>query len=242
MEEWKDIQGYEGLYQVSNLGRVKSLYRLNSRGQKIKGKILKYSINPKGYAIVILCKNGITKTISVHRLVAIHFIENPNNLNVINHIDGNKINNNITNLEWCTQSENVKHAYRTGLAKITDETKRKMSESCKGEKSCNYGKKFSKEVRMKMSKSKKGKYTGEKSYWYGKHISEDTKQKLSESKKIKVICITTKEKFDSMSTASEKYNIKLSNLSACCRGKQKSAGKHPITGEKLIWQYLKDSE
>lgn len=107
-EIWKDIEGYEGLYQVSNLGRVKSKLR--------KGRILK-PINTKKYYSVILCKNSTTKEIYVHRLVAYAFIPNPQNKPFINHIDGNKQNNYVENLEWCTQSENCRHAYKIGLNK-----------------------------------------------------------------------------------------------------------------------------
>ncbi|MDM0987481.1 NUMOD4 domain-containing protein [Clostridium perfringens] len=221
MEVWKEIKGYEGMYQISNLGRVKALERIDSRGLRRKEKILKYNNTKNGYLEAVLCKNGKTKHITVHRLVAIHFIENINNLPIVNHIDGNKQNNKVDNLEWCTYSYNVKHAFRTGLAKITDETREKMSNAHKGEKSSNYNKKLSDLTRNKISKSKK---------------------KIGENKKVKIICITTDEKFDSLTLASQKYNVRLQYISACCRGKQKSAGKHAITGEKLVWKYLKDSE
>ncbi|HFK8175729.1 TPA: NUMOD3 domain-containing DNA-binding protein [Clostridium perfringens] len=242
MEVWKDIKGYEGMYQISNLGRVKALERIDSRGLRRKEKILKYNNTKNGYLEAVLCKNGKTKHITVHRLVAIHFIENINNLPIVNHIDGNKQNNKVDNLEWCTYSYNVKHAFRTGLAKITDETREKMSNAHKGEKSSNYNKKLSDLTRNKISKSKKGKCTGKNNPMYGKYHSDETKKKIGENKKVKIICITTDEKFDSLTLASQKYNVRLQYISACCRGKQKSAGKHVITGEKLMWKYLKDSE
>ena len=101
-EIWKDIDGYEGLYQVSNLGRVKSLHHN-------KEKILKGSYNSKGYYFVKLCKNGISKSIFVHRLVAQEFIPNPDNLPIVNHKDENPRNNNVDNLEWCTQKYNANY-------------------------------------------------------------------------------------------------------------------------------------
>ena len=109
-EVFKDIKDYEGLYQVSNLGRVKSL-------QMGKERILKPSFDRYGYFHVTLCKNKKRKGFTVHRLVAQTFIQNPLNLPQINHIDGNKTNNNITNLEWCDLSYNIKHAYKNNLWK-----------------------------------------------------------------------------------------------------------------------------
>ena len=97
MEEWKDIKGYEGLYQISNKGRVKSLYN--------KSKILRPG-KRKGYFFVWLYKNKKRKQYSIHRLVAEHFLLNPDNLPVVNHKDENKLNNNVENLEWCTVEYN----------------------------------------------------------------------------------------------------------------------------------------
>lgn len=110
-EIWKDIKGYEGCYQVSNTGKVRSL---NYRQTK-QMKELSCRVNHKGYVDVHLSKNGKSKRIVVHRLVAQTFILNPKALPQINHIDGNKQNNNINNLEWCNNSENQKHAYEKGL-------------------------------------------------------------------------------------------------------------------------------
>ena len=117
-EIWKDIIGFEGLYQVSNLSRVKGLDRYveDNRGYKkfIKEKILSQS-NMRGYLSVTLSKNGILSTPKVHRLVVITFIPNINNKPFINHLDGCKTNNNISNLEFCTAQENIQHAYDNGL-------------------------------------------------------------------------------------------------------------------------------
>lgn len=115
-EIWKDVVGYEGLYQVSNLGNVKSVERemQNYRGNKfIKvSKPIGKFINKYGYIRVTLYKNGTPRAFTVHRLVATAFIPNPMGLKDINHIDFNKKNNNIENLEWCSRSYNVKHAIK----------------------------------------------------------------------------------------------------------------------------------
>lgn len=112
-EIWKDIAGYEGLYQVSEYGNVKSLYY---QGKK-REKILKPTEDDKGYLFVNLWKNRKSKSMKIHRLVAQVFISNFENKPQVNHIDGCKTNNCISNLEWCTKSENEKHAYKTGLKK-----------------------------------------------------------------------------------------------------------------------------
>ena len=117
-EIWKDIKGYEGLYQVSNLGRVKSLerYKVNHNiKQLVEEKILKPSLGR--YKKVCLCKNSKYQTLYIHRLVADAFIPNTNNDPCVNHIDGNKYNNVVNNLEFCTISQNTKHAYDLGLKK-----------------------------------------------------------------------------------------------------------------------------
>lgn len=109
MEEWKDIAGYEGLYQVSNLGRVRSLPRKDPRGHQLKGKYLKPGTGTNGYLFVVLSKNGIVSTNDIHRLVAQAFIDNPNNLPFVNHKDEVKTNNQVENLEWCTPKYNVNY-------------------------------------------------------------------------------------------------------------------------------------
>lgn len=113
-EIWKDVEGYEGLYRVSNKGRIKSLNYKNT--QRIK--ILKQYESTNGYLRTCLCKNGIAKFFLIHRLVAQAFINNQHNLLEVNHIDGNKQNNNVNNLEWCTRSENNVHAIKNNLRKI----------------------------------------------------------------------------------------------------------------------------
>lgn len=117
-EVWRDIPEYEGLYQVSNYGNVKSLAR-NNCNVCLKDRILKYSKNHQGYKQVALFKKSKQKSFKIHKLVALAFIPNPNNYPCINHIDGNKQNNCVDNLEWCTYSHNNKEAYRLGLNKVS---------------------------------------------------------------------------------------------------------------------------
>ena len=183
-EEWKDIEGYEGKYQISNLGRVKSLnYRNTGREDILTSVPDKY-----GYLHVNLYKNGKKKHYTVHQLVAEVFILNPNNYEEINHKDENKSNNCVSNLEWCDRKYNM-----------------------------NYG-----TINKRLSESSKGKNKGSKN-----------------GNSSKVLCITTGEPFPTVGKASEYCNLKnSSNISACCRGEQKTAGKHPETGEPLVWKYL----
>ena len=101
-ENWKEIAGYEGLYEVSDMGRVKSLNYKRTR----KEKILKPKKSHGGYLNVNLCKDGHVKTVRIHRLVATSFIQNPNNLQTINHKDEVKTNNAVSNLEWMSQKDN----------------------------------------------------------------------------------------------------------------------------------------
>lgn len=119
IEIWKDIIGYEKIYQVSNLGRVKKLYRewYGSTGGKrfTEEKIIPPHYSKFGYNHHLFIKEGNPKDLRVCRLVAIAFIPNPENKPFVNHKDGNKANDNVENLEWNTRSENDKHAFANGL-------------------------------------------------------------------------------------------------------------------------------
>jgi hypothetical protein len=106
-EVWRDIQGYEGLYQVSSHGRVKSLKR--------GGRLVVLTISKFGYQCISLYKKYHRLPVKVHRLVAEAFIPNTENKSQVNHKDGNKTNNHYSNLEWVTPSENISHAYKNGL-------------------------------------------------------------------------------------------------------------------------------
>lgn len=118
-EIWKDVVGYEGYYQVSNLGNFRSLDRIikyKKDGLRLyPGKSLLLEPTKDNYRRIVLMKEGIKARYMAHRLVAQAFIPNPNNKPCINHIDGCKYNNIVSNLEWCTASENCQHAINTGL-------------------------------------------------------------------------------------------------------------------------------
>ena len=124
VEIWKDIPGYEGRYQVSNMGRVKSLPKRKGRGlgYVIDESILRHSVNSRGYCNIVLCKDGKTKTFSIHRLVAENFIGNPDNLPEVDHKDRNKVNNRVDNLRWVTISENNMNR-QNGFPVVCVETK-----------------------------------------------------------------------------------------------------------------------
>ena len=233
MEEiWKDIINYEGKYEVSNLGRVRSL-SYNGTGEI---KLLKPGTNKRGYKRVGLCKNGKTKHYYVHRLVAITFIPNPDDLSIVNHKDENPANNNVNNLEWCTSEYNNNYGTRNERASeshkgksFSEEHKKKLSESKKG-------KHHSEETKKKISKSLRG----ENSPFYGKHLSKEHKKKMSESHKgkykgkdspnAKPILMYDREgnfirRFDSTTDANEYFGKDryCSNITLCLIGKNKTA-------------------
>ena len=201
-EEWRDIKGYEGLYQVSNLGRVKSLIRGTGnqfRFSKVE-VILKPHLTKKGYFRLSLSKNNKRKSFQVHRLVAEAFIPNPNNYPQVNHKDENKTNNCVDNLEWCTNKYNCNYG--------------------------NHGEKISKALLESYEKGNR------------KCKLEGGERAIHNSK---VRCITTGKEFYSIKQAGEYYGISsYLNISNVCRGKRKYCGKHPVTGEKLSWEYIKD--
>lgn len=108
MECWKSIKKYNDLYEISDEGRVKSLRT---------GRILCGKINSSGYLQYVFSVNGVEKKFYAHRLVAEAFIPNDEHLTEVNHIDGNKLNNNVSNLEWCSRRKNYEHAVKNGLIK-----------------------------------------------------------------------------------------------------------------------------
>lgn len=162
---WKDIEGYEGIYQISNLGEVKIL-----KTKKIKKPYFRKNCK---YEMINLNKNKTQKSFLVHRLVAKTFIPNPNNYPIINHKDENKLNNCVENLEWCTQKYNL-----------------------------NYG-----TVKGRISEHRKGQFA------YGDNYQAE-----------KILCIETGITYSCIQEAADKTKINRSCISACCRGKQKTAG------------------
>ena len=131
-EQWKPIQEFNGEYEVSNLGRVRSMKRYYG----VVGRIMPQTIQRKGYYAVTFHMNNKAYCRKVHRLVIEAFTPNPDNLPCINHIDGNKLNNHVSNLEWCTYQANMQHAVRTGLThphRWTAEERKQISERNKGQ-------------------------------------------------------------------------------------------------------------
>ena len=120
-EVWKDIKGYEGMYQVSNFGRVKSFDRYDKHGALWLGKILSNKPKKTGYVNVKFSVDGKRSVKLVHRLVAEAFIPNIENKPEVNHKDGNKSNNKVSNLEWVTSRENTLHGIEKGLIKYNKE-------------------------------------------------------------------------------------------------------------------------
>lgn len=124
---WKDVRGFESIYQVSSLGRVRSSYRRgSSKRYYISDEfvLLKNIVRNNGYYFVTLRKNGLVQQCCVHRLVAETFIPNPFGYTDVNHKNGIKTDNRVENLEWCTRQQNIRHAFNMGLSKISESQRR----------------------------------------------------------------------------------------------------------------------
>ena len=216
-EVWKDIPDYEGLYQVSNLGRIKSL-NFNKTG---KEKIMKPRTGNR-YYMIALWKNGIRKDYLLHRIIAETFIPNPQNKPFINHKDENCFNNSINNLMWCTHKENMNWGTRN----------ERISKA-------NKGKVIPKNIREKISKSNKGKKISEEQKEYlrkirtGIKLTEEHKKKISISNKGKTAKKVNQydlngnfiKKWDCIMNFYKSINKseKSSSVSSCCSGKYKTA-------------------
>ena len=242
MEEeiWKPIKDFEGYYEVSNIGRVRSLnYKRTG-----KGKILKNIEDYKGYLEVGLTKNGKRKQFKIHRLVAEAFIPNPENKPCIDHINTVKSDNRVENLRWVTYKENSNNEKTLEKFKgenhhffgkhHTEETKKKMSEAQKGENNHMYGKHHTEETKKKMSETQKG----EKGSMYGK-----TGEKHPKSKSVVQIDQTTNEVVKVWGSTREAERIGgfcHNAISECCKNKFNKLGNNIYKGFK--WMYLEDYE
>jgi hypothetical protein len=127
MIEWRDVVGYEGLYQASDTGLIRSVDRIDAAGKQRKGRVLRPAVTPANRLRVSLCKDGVMKSHLVHRLVAIAFIPNPGNKPEINHIKGVTTDNRVSQLEWCTAQENTDHAFASGLSRRASGDKHGLS-------------------------------------------------------------------------------------------------------------------
>lgn len=210
-EIWFNVKGYEGFYQISNLGRMRSVDRYIPIRFK-NGKVLQrfYPSQPlkpfhdkDGYIIYDLIKDKKRTHVRFHRLLAEHFIPNPENKSEVNHINGIKDDNRLENLEWCTKSENAQHMYHI-----------------LGFKGSNYGKRLSPE-RIEQLRLLR----------LGYKMSDEEKRHLSEMRKggknpcaKKVICVETGQIFDTVELAGEFVSRTSSAICACCKGKSKTCG------------------
>lgn len=206
-EVWKDIKGYEGLYQISDYGRIKSFYRTTTHT-----RILKERTHRDGYLYVGLYKNGKTTTAKSHRLVALYFIPNPENKPQVNHKDGNKLNNNVENLEWCTAAENARHAVDTGLWVWTEESKRKLKETL-----LKKGYTLHDNTKKKRTKQTKDQHTRGHGFGYVQVV-----QKTDEGDIVKI--------WRSMSDASRELGIPVPHIVRVCKGRRKHTGGY-------MWEY-----
>lgn len=217
MEEWRDIEGYEGIYQISNYGRVKRLDTIIHTAIKyvskraIKGGVLKLSSNNRGYKTVMLSNSVKRKKYFVHRLVAKAFIENPNNYPVVNHKDENPSNNMVENLEWCTQRYNMN--WRNVMARKVAPKLRKTEEEKKRNRQ-NYIQEHKEEIKAY------------KRIWYIKNrkpkgkFMKGVEQYDKNNNFIKSYC----------SIEEAKRQTGISHINCACSGKRKTAGGY-------IWKY-----
>ena len=223
-EIWKDVQGYEGRYQVSNLGRVRSL-----RNKCTKDRVMSLG-HKQGYSIIHIRVNGKRKMLLVHRLVAKAFIPNPENKPQIDHINGIRDDNRVENLRWCTPIENMNNPI----------TIQRMKKSLSGENHPMYGKHLTKESREKISIARKGRYCGEENPFFGQKHTDETKKIISQKKiargGIPIIQMTKDGQFikswEHSVSAAKNLGISASSIRECCKGIRKSIGGY-------IWKYNK---
>lgn len=204
----KDVKGYEGLYAITEDGRVWGYKR---------SRYVKPYLRPDGYLQIILHKNGCAKTHKIHRLVAETYIDNPDNLSQINHKDEDKLNNHINNLEWCDAKYNSNYGTRNirgGQSRqgktFSEEHKKKISDALSGRT-------LSVETKQKISNMRKG-----------SHLSDEHKAKLSRANKGKgakaVRCVETNAVYSSATEAENKLGISRTHIGSCCQGNRQTAG------------------
>lgn len=213
-EEWRSINGFEGLYEISSFGQVKSLAKdvINNGGtQHRKERILKQNISKTKHCTVVLCKEGHTYVRLVHRLVAEAFIPNPYNKPVVDHIDTNPSNNSVENLRWATVQENA----------LNPLTRKHLSQSKMGHEY--WGRPLTEEERHKISEKNKG-----------RRFTEEHKKKLSESHKGKTLSDEQIKKIAQKNTGQKRTEEQRKRMSNAMKGKHK--GKHwIIEGGKRKW-------
>lgn len=221
-EIWKDVKGYEGKYQVSNLGRIRCLKnKRNKEGIMSLGE-------KRGYYIILVPNGKSRKNLFVHRLVAMAFIPNPLNKPYIDHINGDSRDNRVENLRWCTHKENMNNPI----------TKQRIRDAMMGENNPFYGKTHREDTKSRISQSRMGKYRGEENPFYGKKHTLETKAIMSQKKKerggIPIVQMSKEGEiikvWEHASIAGKTLNISPSSITECCRGKRKSIGGY-------IWEY-----
>lgn len=250
-EIWKDAHGYEGLYEVSNLGNVKSYDKQIWNRFKFvlrKGRLMKTYVDRYGYVRVCLYKDGKKTTEQVHRLVALTFIPNPDNLPQVNHKDANKQNNNVTNLEWCTCLQNMRHAFKNvvfdyqtiPVVKIDNETNivvavyESVQDAAKDVsdnpsnilRACNFDNDSSKGFRWRKNS---------KNYKVGDYVKLKALYHPS-TKKRKVVKIKdgyVLDVYDSLMEAARQNDCENSAICMCCKGKINSHKGYQ-------WKYYED--
>lgn len=227
-EIWKDIKGYERLYQVSNFGRIKSI-------KNNKEKILKLCANNKGYLCINLCRDKKLKRFLVHRLVAEAFINNFDNKPFVNHLDCNPSNNQVTNLEMCTQKENIQYCINLGRNytrkvyqfSLLGEFLREYKSITEANKITNISVSHISQCCNKQ-RNKAGNYQ-----WSFKEDIESMKNYKRKTRAKKIIQILDKNiinKFDSITKAEDETKILKTSIINCLKARTKSAGGY-------IWKY-----